>query len=144
MRALRWFLFVLYVAVLTYIVFFARRRHILIWHDDLVNLVPVVRTIQSFQSEATGTWNFFSNLFGNIILFIPLPIFVISLFGASNKLSIVLLGLMISLLIEYIQYTLRIGVPDIDDVLLNVLGVLLGVFLYKSFLSRNYSKSYLL
>ncbi|WP_324672904.1 VanZ family protein [Hymenobacter sp. GOD-10R] len=140
MKVLKWVLFVPYILVLSYIVFFARRRNVLIWHDELVNLIPIKLTVESFQSDAVNYWNFFSNLLGNIALFIPLPLFLISLFLLKNKFTIIFIGIFISLLIELVQFTWRIGVPDIDDVLLNTLGVVLGIILYKQFLSVSYAK----
>ncbi|OUJ73882.1 VanZ family protein [Hymenobacter crusticola] len=142
MRVVKWVWFVLYVAALSYIVFFARRRNVLIWHDDLVNLIPVKSTVESFQSGVTGYWNFFSNLFGNVLLFVPLPFFLIRLFRFNSTYAIILAGISISVLIELAQFSWQIGVPDIDDVLLNTLGVMLGLFLYKRLLSNSYKNSF--
>ncbi|GGF17723.1 VanZ family protein [Hymenobacter cavernae] len=143
MKLLKWFLFLFYILVVGYIVFFARRRHIIVWHDGLVNLIPVVRTIESFQSEATGRWNFFSNLFGNVALFIPLPFFLASLFKVANEKYILVISLFISALIEGAQYAWRVGVPDVDDVLLNVLGAFIGLLLWNTILSNRYAHSLL-
>jgi len=144
MKALKWLLFLLYSAALTYLVFFARRRSGMIWHDDLVHLVPIKSSIDSFQSGVTGYWNFFSNLFGNVLLFVPLPFFLITLFRVYSRIATIVVGLFVSVLIEIAQYTWRIGVPDIDDVLLNVLGVMLGYFLYKKVVGSIYQNSALL
>jgi glycopeptide antibiotics resistance protein len=138
MKLLKCFLFVLYTFTVTYIVFFARRRHIIVWYDGLVNLIPLQRTIEAYQSEATGRWNFFSNFFGNILLFAPLPFFLTNLFKIVKEKYILTIGLFVSVLIEVIQYVCRIGVPDIDDVLLNVLGVFTGLLLWNAVLSNSY------
>jgi glycopeptide antibiotics resistance protein len=113
-------------------VFFSRRRAGLIWHDDIVNLIPLTRTISAFQETDVQGWqNFLSNLFGNIMLFVPLPVFMISLFNITRKRLIMLIGISVSVLIEVSQYFWRIGVPDIDDVLLNATGVIIGIVFWK-------------
>lgn len=144
MKALKWLLFLLYCAALTYLVFFARRRSGMIWHDDLVHLVPIKSSIDSFQSGVTGYWNFFSNLFGNVLLFVPLPFFLITLFRIYSRMANIVAGLFVSTLIEIGQYAWRIGVPDIDDVLLNVFGVVLGYYLCKKVIGNIYQNSALL
>lgn len=125
-------LFLLYSSLLLYIVFFSRRRNGLVWSNKLVNLVPIRHTIRTFsQIEDIGIVNFLSNIFGNIIIFIPLAFFLVNIFGVYTKRQIVFIGFCISFSIEFIQFLLEIGVPDIDDLLLNVTGVVIGIYLYK-------------
>ena len=73
---------------------------------------------------------FFRNVVGNMIMFIPYGFFV-SYFLKANKKSIVfLLCLITSCTIEVTQ--LIIGrVFDVDDIFLNVIGGILGYFIYK-------------
>jgi glycopeptide antibiotics resistance protein len=125
-------LFILYSSLLLYIVFFSRRRNGLVWSNKLVNLVPIRHTIRTFsQIEEIGIVNFLSNIFGNIIIFIPLAFFLVNIFGVYTKRQIIFIGFCISFSIEFIQFLLEIGVPDIDDLLLNVTGVVIGIYLYK-------------
>ena len=132
MKHLNSLLFFLYSGLLTYIVFFSRRRQSLVWRDNLVNLVPIKRTIHAFRrSDLIGLENNVANLFGNIIIFIPLAFFLVNIFGVYSKRKIILIGFLISFSIELIQFVLRIGVPDIDDIILNVTGVIIGIYLYK-------------
>lgn len=127
-KVAQWLLSLTYSSLLVYIVFFARRRRGLIWHEEFVNLTPVVNSIRSYQSiPVEGLWDFYSNLFGNILLFVPLPFILIILFRISSRLKLVLIGMGLSLAIECTQYFLRIGIPDIDDVLLNTTGVVVGI-----------------
>lgn len=58
----------------------------------------------------------FLNIVGNIILFIPL--------GIINK--NILKSIIIILLIETLQLTLKKGIFDVVDIILNTVGVLLG------------------
>lgn len=66
------------------------------------------------------------NIFGNIILFVPL-----GLFGGNKKfLKFIIGALLIVLLVEMIQlFTLR-GAFDVDDVILNVTGAIIGYLFY--------------
>ena len=77
-----------------------------------------------------GTYLFYKNILGNVLLFLPFGFFV-GYFIKVNKISVVfLITFIISLSIETTQ--LAIGrVFDVDDVILNVLGGILGFILYK-------------
>ena len=65
----------------------------------------------------------------NILVFIPIGALLCNIFSKNKFVYTVLLGLMFSVSIELIQYILDKGVPDIDDVIFNVVGLLIGVAL---------------
>lgn len=69
------------------------------------------------------------NILGNIGLFIPFGI----LMSMKNEKSFrnIFYGLMLSLFFEGMQYYFEIGSFDVNDILLNVIGVVLGVIIYK-------------
>lgn len=71
------------------------------------------------------------DFFGNIILFVPFAFILSVVFNVKSKLKIVLLAFLAGLSVELIQYTLAIGVGDIDDIILNTTGAFLGVLLLK-------------
>lgn len=75
---------------------------------------------------------FFKNVLGNMIMFLPFGFFV-SFYLKSEKLTLpVLLILIASISIEVVQ--LLIGrVFDVDDILLNILGGLMGYGIYYIF-----------
>lgn len=62
---------------------------------------------------------------GNIAIFLPLGIFVSAF--TKNKTLIILLPIILSSEIEFSQYFLGNGHPDVDDFVLNVLGFYMGV-----------------
>jgi len=71
------------------------------------------------------------NVFGNIVLFVPAGVYA-ALFGRSKGLVVNMLYIfLISLSIELIQLVFGLGVCDIDDILLNCLGGLTGILLYR-------------
>ena len=138
-RPLAWLALALYVGVVGYIVFFARRRQDLVWSPRLVNLVPVINTIRSYRDVAyIGGWNYWGNIFGNVALFVPLPSLLAGATGLQSRRWLLGLGVAASVGIECTQYVLEIGVPDIDDVLLNSLGVLVGIALWELLLRKIY------
>lgn len=73
------------------------------------------------------------NLFGmitNIILFIPLGVFLPSLWNKFEKfLNTILVGFSFSLIIELLQL-LNMRATDIDDLLMNTLGAAIGYLIY--------------
>lgn len=72
------------------------------------------------------------NLLGNIILFIPLGIFLPKLQNRLQRLWKVLLAAAgIILLVETVQVMTLLGRCDIDDLILNLLGAAIGYGLYK-------------
>jgi len=72
-----------------------------------------------------------TNLLGNIMVFLPLGYLLPLLWKKfRHGLIIVMLSTFLSMSIEIIQGYLRIGVLDIDDVLLNVLGGLIGYIIF--------------
>lgn len=91
-----------------------------------VNIIPFK---EIFRYEA-GTYLFYKNILGNVLLFLPFGFFV-GYFIKVKKVSVMLLlSFIVSISIETTQ--LAIGrVFDVDDVILNVLGGLIGFLLYK-------------
>ena len=95
-----------------------------------VNMIPF-RTITGyiFQSESMQGISL-TNLMGNILLFMPLGILLPIVFKRCNTLlKSLIVGTVISALIETAQYFLGRS-ADIDDVILNVIGTVVGVGVY--------------
>ena len=79
-----------------------------------------------------GSQLFFKNIIGNVVMFIPYGIYTSYYLKLKKPYVIIILAFLLSLLIETVQY--RIGrVFDIDDILLNVIGGLIGYYLYRGF-----------
>lgn len=72
------------------------------------------------------------NILGNIILFVPLGFSLVLKYKRINNLrSVILVGLLTSLIIELIQLTLPNRAFDIDDIILNALGTMIGFLICK-------------
>lgn len=73
----------------------------------------------------------FTNLAGNIVIFVPLGVYLM-MFSRSKKVWKNLLAVFVfSLTVEIIQYVFKLGIGDIDDIILNCLGGLLGILIYR-------------
>lgn len=97
-----------------------------------INLIPF-HSIKEylFSNSATIKRFAFANVGGNIMIFIPLGACLL-LFKSNKRIIPNLLFIFIvSLCIEIIQGLLGIGTSDIDDIILNVLGGLIGILVYK-------------
>jgi glycopeptide antibiotics resistance protein len=69
----------------------------------------------------------------NVIIFVPLGIYTGILFRRWLFGKKLLFFFLLSLVIEGLQYTLRIGVFDVTDLLTNTLGAVIGLMVYKGF-----------
>ncbi len=126
-------LFILYIAALIYVLFFLETRSET-YHN--VNLVPFKTLRMLFKYYFTyhhfTPWYWFSNLFGNILLLAPFGLLLPLLrHHRMNLWSILLLAVLFSIVIEAAQYLTGVGEADIDDVILNTLGALLGYGIYR-------------
>jgi glycopeptide antibiotics resistance protein len=100
--------------------------------DRSINLIPFYSIKEYIFSNTVTIKRFaFSNVGGNIIIFVPLGTYL-SLFKNNKRVITNLLFIFIvSLFIEIIQGSLGIGAADIDDIILNCLGGLVGILVYK-------------
>ncbi|MGG6447379.1 VanZ family protein [Pseudobacillus badius] len=70
------------------------------------------------------------NTIGNVLLFIPIGVlFSLLLSKKKDNFRAFLFFLAFSLVIEVLQYVLRVGQFDIDDILLNTIGGVVGYFM---------------
>ncbi len=101
------------------------------WSTDLryLQLVPF-QFIRDFGAEGAMIDVWIKNVAGNIAMFVPLSILIPCFFKKITFGKTVLLGAGISLGVEVLQYIVGVGCTDIDDLILNTLGALLGAVLY--------------
>ncbi len=90
-----------------------------------LNLVPFT---EMFRYEI-GSTLFYSNVVGNICIFIPFGYFVSGYVKATKISHILFISAISSLTVELVQ--LQIGRSfDVDDILLNVVGAIIGFLVY--------------
>ena len=73
------------------------------------------------------------NLLGNLLIFLPYGFLGRLLLRNKGRFRLFFSGLFCILLIEFLQLLTGIGVWDIDDILLNTLGLCMGLILAKPF-----------
>lgn len=93
------------------------------------NLIPF-RTIWTYLSPKIPYMEAVRNLLGNIAAFIPFGLYLQALRGKKRIGTSFLIVLVTSALVEILQFFFNVGTFDIDDVLLNGIGGLLGILLY--------------
>ncbi len=114
-------LFIIYILLLYYLLLSTENA------ASGVNFTP----FKEMTRYSIGSKAFFYNVVGNIVLFMPFGYFVSDYLKAKKIHHIIIPSVLISLTAETIQY--KIGRAfDIDDIILNVLGAILGFMCYIS------------
>lgn len=102
------------------------------------NLTPF-RTIRMYI-EYYHRLNGFDNLFGNILAFMPMGVMIPSSFPSADRWwEILLHSFWLSLCLELFQLVSHFGAFDVDDIILNTLGGMLG-FLVFLLIRKGYRK----
>jgi len=106
-------------------------------HGGLVNLVPFRSTIRYLtEFDSYNIDIVLMNTLGNVIIFIPFGFLLPLLFKQINNVKMASkIFIKFILLIESLQLLTFTGVFDIDDIILNMLGALIG---YGSFVGIKY------
>ncbi len=83
-----------------------------------------------FQFIKYPTDTMFKNIFGNIVFFVPFGLLFPLMFCKMNTWKTILAGFILSLLFEITQYVTDTGGADVDDLILNTCGVILGALFF--------------
>ena len=109
-----------------------------VWFDKHirygVNLVPFYTIKCYLRNIANGHIVSISvkNLLGNLLIFLPLGTYLPIIWKKCRSLSATLLvSLTVLIGIELLQFLTLLGTLDIDDLILNMCGILLGYILWK-------------
>ncbi len=116
--------FAYYIILLFNMIIFARYNRI-----DSYNLIPFKSIIEIFNSG-----NFYLitiNIFGNLLVFMPLEYFMIELFKINKLLINFILSFMFILVIEIFQFVFKVGVLDIDDLIICTFGMMMFYLIYR-------------
>ena len=95
-----------------------------------INLIPLVHLFE-YGSVRDMIWN----VIGNTAMFIPSGIILPVVYRKLNSFwKVIAVGALISLCIELLQLPFASRASDIDDLILNTLGVAAGYGIYAIFL----------
>jgi glycopeptide antibiotics resistance protein len=95
-----------------------------------MNLIPL-RTILQYINANINRDIIVTNLLGNVVAFMPMGFLLPLVFKRlSGFFRAVLTTAGASLVIEIAQYVTGVGAADIDDIILNTLGGVLGFLIF--------------
>lgn len=132
-----------YLLFLVYFMLVYRRNFDLTWlvkgglpylvsiYGKTVNLVPFATIMRYMKSLHSGADLFLINILGNIVFFIPMGILRQAFKKLKNFWLYILIVLLIILILEVLQFVTMSGTFDVDDMLLNMIGALIGYRLFK-------------
>lgn len=131
-RALGKVLFVLYIVFLVYFLFLAE------WYGRTGTLEEYRYNLELFKEikrfityrEQLGMFAVFANLFGNILIFVPYGFFISVAAARRGFFKTLFCSFSLSLCVEVVQLFTRVGSFDVDDILLNTVGGVLGYILF--------------
>jgi len=98
-----------------------------------INLIPM-HTITEFWNNlhGGGRSHAFINLAGNVVMFVPLGFFIPCVFRKADSFRrSMLYALIMIVCIEIIQLVTLLGSLDVDDLILNMIGVVIGYLIYR-------------
>ena len=98
-------------------------------HTGQANFLPF-KTILPYLLGEHGWLIAILNLAGNIGLFVPIGFLVPFVFQEMTWQTSLALGVAAGLAIEGLEVVFRVGIFDIDDVILNALGVMIGYWVF--------------
>ncbi|MGN0143262.1 MAG: VanZ family protein [Roseburia sp.] len=127
-------LFVLYFVVLFYFLFFSeemgRTYTERAYHYNLIPFREIKRFIH--YRETLGMRSVLLNIVGNVVAFMPFGTFLPVFVAPGRKFWFTALySFELSLLVETLQLIGKVGSFDVDDLLLNTVGGMLGYGLYR-------------
>ena len=97
-------------------------------HTSGFNIVPFAEIMR----YDFGSRLFYYNVIGNIVVFIPFGYFIADYIKSKNIFPALIISGIVSATVEFVQ--LNIGRSfDIDDIILNILGGIIGYLLYIAF-----------
>ena len=138
-----WAAFAIYTAVMLWLLIFQRLfagSFVSAELPDRFQFIPF-RTVSELAEmlSAFSINDFaFRNIAGNIVLFIPIGIFLPVLFRSQRKFLFMLTTTVITIcLIELIQALTALGTCDIDDLILNTAGACIGYLIFRLVSGRN-------
>ncbi len=127
-------IFSIYLILVVYVMFFAENFGRVSGSEEYrYNITPFVE-INRFMTlilNDLSNYKAWLNLAGNVVAFVPFGLFFPMLRNKhTGIINTVILTFVFSSMIEIIQLYTKIGVFDVDDIILNTLGGFVGYLIY--------------
>lgn len=132
LRPILWIVFSIYCLALIYILFMSRPSMIFYsipeYFKIFSNLTPFETIAEYVQRYNDGFGRLaVMNLLGNFVLFLPMGAFLPCVCRKLDRFwKVILCVLTMTVVVELAQGLLRVGSIDIDDVIFNVSGAMIG------------------
>ena len=124
----------IYYLILIYILFFHSLRIITYNNINLIPFTTIIRYCKYYNIFTFKFW--FLNIFGNIILFIPFGILTPLIRNKPTSIyKMIFITFLVCFTVEFCQNFFKVGQFDIDDIMLNTLGSIIG-YLFLNFFKK--------
>jgi glycopeptide antibiotics resistance protein len=104
-------------------------------HTGPANLVPFKTIVPQLIGQGNHLIDMV-NLLGNIIPFMPIGLLAPLVFGSISWQKAFVLGVVTGLTFEVMEVIFRVGIFDVDDVITNAFGVMVGYGVFVMFKRR--------
>lgn len=118
-------LLIIYLVTIVWVLLLKLGVHFSYMVERKINFIPFKEFFSSNDQID------FPGLILNVIIFVPLGIYISISYNKWSLIKKFIPILVISLCIEILQYALKIGAFDLTDVVTNTSGGMLGLFIYK-------------
>lgn len=125
-------LFVLYIVFIIYFLIFSDwygRTSVMTEYRYNLVLFKEIKRFWKYR-EQLGMFAMFTNLFGNVLIFMPFGFFMPMASKYQSFFSALFYSFGLSLCVETFQLLVKVGSFDVDDLLLNTIGGVAGYILY--------------
>lgn len=117
-----------YTLFLLYLMFLGMGR--VQYEDNLITVEPVFSTIKFIQG-AMSWKDIVMIVIGNIVMFIPFGFLGWGFTRLGDLKTLIFTFVSFITIVEALQYFTRMGIFEVDDIILNTLGVYLGWILHR-------------
>lgn len=90
-----------------------------------------IKPFWSYSAYLEGHVILFPESIMNVVIFIPLGFLTSIIFHPSKIWKVILTGMAMSMSIEFLQLVFRRGLCEIDDVIHNTIGAILGFYIFQ-------------
>lgn len=114
---------IVYILFLIAITFFKAKLH---YHSYIMN------PIDSFMEIKRDKLGGIINIFGNLLMYVPIGIYIKEKLNPRNNIAIVCFIIYITS-VEIIQTLTKTGTCDTNDIIMNTLGFIIGLSIYNKY-----------
>ena len=136
-KRITYLIFIIYLLMLIYLMFNGKSKEF-IGSNTLVetkNIVPFKTILYYLLNISSNNIDILiTNTLGKIAIYIPLGVLIPIVARKKNNIkSITIITIIVTIIIQIIRLVFRLGIADIDNVILFTLGSIIGFLIYDKF-----------